>query len=441
MADKRKTKLITIVEAVGKTGWSRGAILRRCWAGEIGRKTDGVWMVTLAELEKVGLGKRTISTMKPVAVPKKPSKSVSKPAPTPASKPVSAASSILKNQHLVIVLDNSGSMGHIRDDANRMVKQMTEQFLADFEGAGFDTQVSTWLFGEGVSQKSSRVMPSTALRYPLVGQANEGSTRLSGAIYQAVKDARRTERENEATLILVITDGGENSSHGDERRNVGQTVRDAKDTGRYTITLAGPKSVQREVEQYAATLDLDAGNVTTWEQTTAGTHSLASHTVAASTAYTATRSAGGSSVQNFYRVTTDLSGLTESQVQGLRSINSRFRKAKAEKETDVTAYYIDKMGGKPYVTGAVYYQLVKPEKVQPYKEVLLRHKQTGAIYSNEASRKLLGITHPTDTAHVKPGNNAWYDIFIQSTSDNRILPRGSDVLIDKNRTVSLARTY
>jgi len=433
--DKRKTKPMKLMDAVAATGWSRGTLLRRCWAGEVGKQIDGVWYVTLAELEKVGLGKRTISTIKPAKPKKAATVPAAKPS-SPAASPASSTGAVLRNQHLVLVLDNSGSMNHIKRPANEMMKTMAEQFKADFDGAGFDTQTSTYLFGSYVTPLVKR---SSNLAYP-VGSANEGSTSLNDAIVQAIKDSRATERPDEAVLILVITDGGENSSRNTVSQ-AGGIVREAKATGRYTISLAGPASVEHTVRAYAAQLELEQGNVTTWEQSHIGTQVLASKTVAASASYTAARGAGGSSVQNFYSVTTDLSKVDEKAVAGLRNINSRFRKAKAEKETDVTSYYTEKMGGRPYVTGAVYYQLVKREKVQPYKEVLLRHKQTGNIYGNEDARKLLGLTSDTDTANVKPGNNAWYDIFIQSTSDNRILPRGSEVLIDKQRTVSLPRSY
>jgi hypothetical protein len=78
--------------------------------------------------------------------------------------------------------------------------------------------------------------------------------------------------------------------------------------------------------------------------------------------------------------------------------------------------------------GCAYYQLSKSEKVQHYKNLALRHRISGKIYTGPQVRQLLQIPDNTEI-RLKPGDNKDYDIFIQSTSINRKLIADTDVLV------------
>ena len=84
--------------------------------------------------------------------------------------------------------------------------------------------------------------------------------------------------------------------------------------------------------------------------------------------------------------------------------------------------------GYTYVKGNAFYQLTKDENaVQPYKEILLREKNKQIIYGGDGARKLIGLQEKLTVA-VQPGNHANWDIFVQSTSVNRKLVRGTTLL-------------
>jgi hypothetical protein len=55
-------------------------------------------------------------------------------------------------------------------------------------------------------------------------------------------------------------------------------------------------------------------------------------------------------------------------------------------------------------------------------------KGSKAIYGGNAARSLIGLPYGAE-AKVEPGNHANYDIFVQSTSTNRKLVRGTKLLV------------
>jgi hypothetical protein len=65
--------------------------------------------------------------------------------------------------------------------------------------------------------------------------------------------------------------------------------------------------------------------------------------------------------------------------------------------------------------------------VQDYKKIALREKTTGKVLFGDEVRGFLNLPAHGDVK-VEPGNFGDYDVFVQSTSTNRILPRGTKVL-------------
>ena len=82
---------------------------------------------------------------------------------------------------------------------------------------------------------------------------------------------------------------------------------------------------------------------------------------------------------------------------------------------------------KPYVTGSVFYELLKKEEVNAKKEIVIVNKTDGKKYSGQNARDLLGL--PYQAINVAPGDFGEWRIFVQSTSVNRKIPQGTNVLI------------
>jgi hypothetical protein len=94
--------------------------------------------------------------------------------------------------------------------------------------------------------------------------------------------------------------------------------------------------------------------------------------------------------------------------------------------------FIEKQLGKTLKKGAGFYQLTKIERiVQDYKKIMIRDKATQSIFEGAAARQMLGL--PTSgNIRLAPGDHGQFDIFIQSTSVNRKLPAGTQLLYWEN---------
>lgn len=75
-----------------------------------------------------------------------------------------------------------------------------------------------------------------------------------------------------------------------------------------------------------------------------------------------------------------------------------------------------------FAKGRGFYEFAKQERVQSYKEVVLLHKRSGDLFQGRDARHMLGLPDGTDV-DIRPSATitADYDIFIQSTSVNRVL--------------------
>lgn len=82
-----------------------------------------------------------------------------------------------------------------------------------------------------------------------------------------------------------------------------------------------------------------------------------------------------------------------------------------------------------FKTGRGFYEFTKAELIQERKEVVLRDKLTGDMYSGEKTRKMIGL-NAGERAKVKPTSLAQYDVFVQSTSYNRKLIGGTKFLYE-----------
>ena len=91
--------------------------------------------------------------------------------------------------------------------------------------------------------------------------------------------------------------------------------------------------------------------------------------------------------------------------------------------------YVESFLKTPFRVGSAYYQLTKPEKVQPYKNVLLFNKKNGKVFGGDQNRKILNL--PSFEVKINPASHPEYDLFIQSTASNRKLLKGTKVIVLK----------
>jgi len=140
--------------------------------------------------------------------------------------------------------------------------------------------------------------------------------------------------------------------------------------------------------------------------------------------YYTNRSSGQRSVKDFF--VTDLSKVAPMTVQKtLEDIRNKVNIWTVPHECEIRIFCEEK-SKQTYKKGNAFYQLMKTETVQSYKQIILIEKGKDAVYAGEDARKILGL--PAGNVKVKPGNHANWDIFVQSTSVNRKLVRGTSVV-------------
>ncbi len=79
--------------------------------------------------------------------------------------------------------------------------------------------------------------------------------------------------------------------------------------------------------------------------------------------------------------------------------------------------------------GRGFYELMKTETIQDYKEIILRDNSTSDLYSGEKARELLGLPR-TGNIRTRPVVPLGYTAFVQSTSVNRKLKNGTEFLYE-----------
>jgi hypothetical protein len=82
-----------------------------------------------------------------------------------------------------------------------------------------------------------------------------------------------------------------------------------------------------------------------------------------------------------------------------------------------------------FKVGRGFYEFTKTETIQGHKEIILMDRTTGDLFEGEAAREMLGLPVGT-TVRIKPSNLEKYVVFVQSTSANRKLIRGTRFLYE-----------
>jgi len=107
---------------------------------------------------------------------------------------------------------------------------------------------------------------------------------------------------------------------------------------------------------------------------------------------------------------------------------SKFQVLSVDEECGIKEFCV-KMGI-TFQVGRGFYEFIKPEIVQPKKEIVLMHKDTGELFEGDVARTIAGISENEERSKIKPGDLPKYRIFIQSTSPSRKLVKNQGFLYE-----------
>lgn len=360
-----------------------------------------------------------------------------------ATKPTSVVAKPVVKNYIGISRDHSASMSSIARPAARDYNSNIESIKTNSELEKQDTIVSVVKCGSyGVTgdtyNRYSRSTNNGVVREIVNSNVSKlqalnerdydtayGSTPLFdsvGDLIEQFESAPDANDPNVSFIVMAITDGGENSSRKWNARSIAQKIQELQATDRWTFVFRVPHGYKRQL----TSLGIPDGNILEWDQTTRGVEVASLATNVAIQSFMRARSTGVTSTKGFY--TTDLAGVSKQTIKAkLIDISPE---VKFFEVTSVNAIkpFVEAKTGKSYVAGTAFYQLMKKEdEVQDYKQIALRDKKAGKVYSGVEARNILGLPH-NGTVKVAPGNHAGYDIFIESTSVNRKLPIGTQVM-------------
>jgi len=342
----------------------------------------------------------------------------------------------MKKNYIGISRDHSGSMFSIARPAARDYNDNIASIQEASQSQNQDTIVSVVECGgnHGIPIRRVIVNSNVSTLQPIAESSYHtgGGTALFDSIgeliemFEKVPDASNPDV---SFLIMAVTDGEEQHSRKYNARSLAAKIRELQATDRWTFVFRVPVGYGRKL----ASLGIPDGNILEWEQSSHGVQVASAATRSAFTDYYSARSAGATSTKKFYA---DLSSVSSKDVAvALRDISSEVMLWPVSTKDDGAAirdFVEQRLNGDPLLKGAAFYQLVKTEKeVQDHKRLIIRDKTSNAIYEGAAARKMMGL--PTyGTIRLAPDDLGNFDLFIQSTSVNRKVDKGTQVLYWKN---------
>ena len=339
------------------------------------------------------------------------------------------------NTYYILLIDASGSMRGYEKEVEQTIQQQLATIKANKVGKSF---VSIYDFGavaepDGNSGACRQLLfKADADTAVYTGYQAVGSTPMYKCMNKAFKAHFGFEKGNnkDAAIMFVITDGQDTDGGLQE---VTANIRKAQATDKWTIGAFCPPGAT----SIFTALGIPPGNVKEWERSKAGFTQMQGQTQVASVFYSQSlRSTGQTKTANLF--TPNLATLkTKTVKKELTDRSKDFKSWQVEKEASIQEFVESK--NTKFVVGAGYYPLTKPEKVQAYKAVAIVKKGTKEVYTGAEARELLGL--PDVDTKVVPGNHGDWDIYVQSTSHNRKLVRGTKLLWDLTHTIDSKHTW
>lgn len=325
--------------------------------------------------------------------------------------------------HIVFVVDSSGSMGGLSNEVVKVFDSQIQHLAIRSKELDQETRVTVYLFNNSVS---CLIYDKDVLRLPSLKDyySPNGGTALIDGTVTALDDLALTPQKygDHAFLAYVMTDGAENVS----RRTPQDLVTKIKNLAdNWTVAVLVPD--QTGVHE-SKKFGFPANNIQVWS-TTAGGIVKAGETIKAATDnFMAARAKGLRSTKNLFDL--DITKLTSAAVAtNLNQLSPTDYMLIPIQADSVIKPLVESWTKSPYVNGSSYYQLTKPEEVQSYKQICIQDKVNGRVYSGVNARALLSL--PNQAVKVNPASHNTFDIFVQSTSVNRKLIKGTKLLVLK----------
>ena len=350
-------------------------------------------------------------------------------------KVVNAADQEIIN-HVALVLDRSGSMTglakNVVDVVDRQIKTLAQQ-SSDFNQ---ETRATVYQFGDDIEclyyDRDVNRFSSIKNKYRI-----DGMTALVSATLKAIEDLQKTATiyGKHTFLVFVVTDGAENASTRQDLTRFKSFMQQLPEE--FSVALLVP---DRRSKITCANMGYPVDNIEVWDPTAKGLEEVSQKLQNVTRSYMHSKSLDASfkGSKSLFDLNPgavkkalkkgSLKPLVKKEYRVYRVLNlnhPEFFDRHGNQKMYIKPFY-ERVSGYEYERGTVFYQPTKPVDVQPAKRVLIRDKATGDVFAGDAARQLLNL--PNTHYKLDPVKNPDYDVFIESTSDNRILFAGTDII-------------
>jgi hypothetical protein len=337
-----------------------------------------------------------------------------------------------RQQLLAIIRDHSGSMSSLKNSAAKDYNTVVASLQSASKKNHIETFVSVIKCGVGRDghfefEEKNRLLPFLA---QVKHYGTDGNyTPLFDSVNAAIEHLESFVVSGDCSfLVMAITDGIDNNSVISGPA-LGAKIQQLQGTDRWTFTFRVPERYKR---QLANNLKIPESNILAWDQTEEGFRKATESTVAASNAYYAARTKGVRSTRSFYA---DMNSVAPADVRSeMDNITKKARFFRVRPNSPSTIRdFMEKRTKKQYEPGSAFYELTKSEIVQDYKKIAIRNRKSRAVYIGDEARHLLKI--PTrGKIRLHPGRTKEFDIFVQSTSYNRVLVQKTSLMYYRDAT-------
>lgn len=424
MISRRKPVNWNVRQPDGSYRVERATIERMNRRAEAGHGFDAEAMKKVARPVK---GAKAQPVVQPVAVqaptaPKKAKKAskvkpTQPPAPPVAPQPAPAPPKLDgADTHVVLVFDESGSMGSQLKEINAQSEAIRQRLVAELPNA----LVEVCRFG-------SNTFWDTAQKASALQQIRLNSDKGTTSLYLATTEAaQRAIAVNKPSLVYLLTDGEPCSDRGTVNA-ASSAVASALATNRITFACVGPAAAS----SFFKSCGIPENCVRKWDGVDKADLNVVTQQAAQGVSnYATARSAGKTKIDSFF-VDVVAQGVTVERVRKeLRDITSSLRRRKI---TSFVALkdFVEKELKLTLVPGAGYYPLQKAEVLKVGRRIIVQPRGEDSFYAGPAARKLLGLPEDRDVK-VEPKNLGELVVYFQSASPTRRLLPGTQFLYDES---------
>jgi len=308
---------------------------------------------------------------------------------------------------VVYILDASGSM-------SQRVKQTVALTKASIAKLPATDKVSLLTFEGSTVRVVFDKVAAKDVKFEATDYRIGGLTNLRDAVGDGCDLLAKRAGKADTYLVVVLTDGGENSSSRVSQKDLVALIRDCVRTDHWTFAFMVPPECVDETKK----LGIDSSNIFAWTDIEHAAQALSG----GMDNLTAARAAGKTALRAGFFA--DLSGAKKADVRAqMRDVSSIVQRAQVKKKETIKAFCLANFG--KFTKGSCFYELIEPETVQGYKEVaVIDKRRPHEVFVG--GRGILGL--PDGDVRLKPGELGNYRVFIGSTSVNRNMDPGTEAL-------------